>query len=167
MDTTIFQGNVVVGGFIKAGAWSVPAGIIGDNAMDSANPISVSKYLPRQVDCHGQSSLVTVAADQKVVYIARAAGTVNTLFMATLPVACTGGATVTVNVLKNGVNVTSTPITFTNADAAYAVKNGLLSISTFAANDVFELLISTTAPSGVVGKGITVSLDFQPSSTVL
>lgn len=60
-------------------------------------------------------------------------------------------ASVTLDLLKNGVTVLSATITLTNASTARAIYNGTISALTFVAGDLFSIKITVSSSTGMSG----------------
>lgn len=160
--STVFDGDVTISGNLQVAGFTPPASSVGNTEMDSTDPISHNKYKPRVSIDYYQKTGTVVVTETCPLHLARANGTLNSIFKAKLMVACTGGSTVGVSINKNGVSITSGAISFTSATAAYVNINGTLSGTSVTAGDVIEIVVTTTNPSGAIGQGLVVNLDFQP-----
>jgi hypothetical protein len=69
-----------------------------------------------------------------------------------------GGATVTVDVKKNGATVLSSVITLDSGNTARIMENGTLSGTTLAAGDFLEAVIVATAGGGTIPTGLLVQV---------
>lgn len=155
-------GDVVVDRIFVANQITLPASQITNVHIQAASGVDASKLDHQHARGYGTGSATTAATARQVLFIARAAGTVREL-VATLVDACAGAATVEVDLLKNGVTICTTTITFDNADADYAVLAAVLDAAEvdFVADDVFEIDVTATAGGGTLGKGIAAEVHFD------
>lgn len=91
----------------------------------------------------------TPVTREEVVYVATAASTVR-LFRAMLY--DTGTSTsITFDLKKNGVSILSSTISITHSDADKTVKDGTLSSTTLAADDVLSIAMTVSSSTGASG----------------
>lgn len=73
-------------------------------------------------------------------------------------VACVGGATVTLDVLKNGTTILTAPITLDNANTARVAEAGSISVASLVDGDVLEVVIVATVGGGTLATGLFYNL---------
>ncbi len=134
---------------------TLPANCVGDANFTAASPLGVDKqghqYLKGLAQVHGSAA----AAERRVVHVARAAGVLDD-FRAGVVVACTGNATVTVDLRKNGTTVLDAPIVLDNTNTAFAKEAAGVSAAAddYVAGDVFEVVVTVNAGTGALGQGL-------------
>jgi hypothetical protein len=67
---------------------------------------------------------------------------------------CSGAATITLDLKKNGTTVLASVITLDNANAARVAEAGTLSVVSLVAGDVLEIVVTATAGGGTIGTGL-------------
>lgn len=91
-------------------------------------------------------------AETKVVHVVKGATGTIVAFRAGSIVAATSTGVATVNLKKNGTTVLSAVITLDNANTAYIVEEGTISVPALAAGDVLTVEVavsSTVLPTGL------------------
>jgi hypothetical protein len=147
-------GDTYVNGTLQAKTLIVPAGAIVDSNVAAGANIDALKLRHVTVVTHRQKDGTAVVTQTELVgIIAGATGTILT-FQACLTAACTGAGTVTVDLQKNGVSVLSAAISFSNADAANAVKAGTINTAAVVQGDLLRVVVTATAGGGAVGQGL-------------
>ena len=150
-DPVIFSGGVQ----ISAGTtFGLPALCVGNTQMNPSDPVAALKmehrFMPRMSQPFGTAAV----AERKVVHRARAAGTVTAYWVGSTA-ANVGAATVTVDLLKNGVTVLVSPVVLTSANAAFvAVAATLAAGAAYAAGDVLEVSETVAAGGGTLAQGV-------------
>lgn len=148
-DPQYFSGPVTFSGTV-----ALPPGSVGDGQMIPGNPVSAPNLQHRFMPRLSQPFGVAAVAERKAVHRARAPGTV-TSFWAGLTAACIGAATVTIDLLKNGVSMLSAPVVLTSATAAFGSVAGALSgAAAYVAGDVIEVSVTVAAGGGTLGQGV-------------
>lgn len=143
----------------------LPSECVGNADIEEDAGIEASKIEHPIRHTYAQAMGAVVASVTKVgVHISRATGTIVS-FEAALTQANVGAATVTVDLKKNGTTCLTGAISFSSADANYAVKAGTLSVTTFDDDDVFELTIVATAGGGTLAQGLTVHTQLYEDAT--
>lgn len=138
----------------------VPDSSFGDSQIGATNPILATKLKHQHNPVYAQAHGSAAATERKVVHVARAAGEVVAID-AGIVVAAMGGATVTIDLKKNGTTVLSAVITIDNAKVAYAKEAGAISSASYSAGDVFELVVTATAGGGTLPQGLFVEPVFR------
>lgn len=160
--STYIDGDLQVGGALKAGSLALPSNSVGDTEVKATAPLGHTKYKPRDRVFYQEAHGTAVASKTVMLLIAHQIGTiVSTSFKAALKTACAGAATVVLVLKKNGVSITSGSISFDSGDANYDVLSGTLSDTALAVDDVLEIEITATAGGGTIGQGLIATLDIQ------
>lgn len=157
MAVNVIDGDLTVRGTLAPTALNAPAGCIGDTQASGSSPLGVTKTTHRHVRTLAQVHGSAASAERRAVHRAHAAGTVAAVRVGVV-VACIGDSTITVDVQKNGTTILSAPVVIDNANAAYAVEAGSVSVAAYVADDVFEVLVTVSAGTGTLGQGLTVDL---------
>jgi hypothetical protein len=135
----------------------VPASSFGDDDIDASDPLGCTKvdhqYIAQMAQAHGTAA----TAERRVVHIARAAGTFVSVQVCPV-VAATGDSTATVDVKKNGTTILSGTVTIDNGDVAYSKTSAALSVTSYVAGDVIEVVQTVSAGTGTLPQGMTTTV---------
>lgn len=155
MPLNRIDGSLYVGGRLTADAFDPPNGSVGDNAMNSANPIGTDKARHLHAKVHSQPDDGSVFDEIVAIHVAVVTGVVEQ-FQAGLRVACIGDSTLTVDLLKNGVSMLSDIVDLDSAIDAYdQVVAGIEpTMAAYAVGDVFEIEVIVTDGTGTPGEGL-------------
>ena len=135
-----------------------PPGCIGDLQFNPSAPLDATKMKHRHARLLAQPFGVPAVAERRVVHRARAAGVVTSAY-AGLTAPGTGNATVTVDVLRNGVSMLTSPVVLGSTVVAYnSLPAPLVASPVYAAGDVIEAVLTVAAGTGVLGQGAFVAL---------
>ena len=135
------------------------AGCVGDSQVASLAGIAASKLEHQHRPNYSQESDTTTADEAHVIHAVKGtAGTLKTFEIGQV-VANIGAATVTVDLLKNGVSVLVAAVELTAVEAAYAMKAGTIDTAAVAADDILEVSVVAVAGGGTIGKGVFALLD--------
>lgn len=136
------------------------AGFLGKEHVEAGAGLEASKLEHEHRALYAQESATTaIAGDDYVIHVVRGlTGTVKS-FAAGVVVACVDGATITVDLHKNGVSILVAPIVIDNGDAAYAIVEGVIDTAAVAHDDVLEVVVTVAAGGGTIGKGVFAVLD--------
>jgi hypothetical protein len=151
------------GALSVAGAVTVPASSFGDREADASDPITATKLQHQWQRLFAQDHGSAAVAERRVIHLARGAGTVVAVRAGSV-VACVGGATITVDVKKNGTTILSASIVLDSANTAYIPEAGTVSVGTYAADDVFEVVVTVAAGGGTIGQGLFVDVCFREAA---
>lgn len=144
--------------FVGKGA-TLPAATINAGHIVAAAGIEATKIqqqIRRRIEIEAAT---TVTTSKRGIHLQQGVGSL-VRFRAYLADANAGAATITVDLLKNGVSVLDAPLSFDSGDADYAILEGVFDtpIAALAADDRFEVDIVATAGGGTVGKGLVCEL---------
>lgn len=143
----------------------IPPNSVGDSQVKASEPITAAKLYHRVQPITAQDHGSAVVARREPIHVAYKQGTIVE-FACSLVVASTGNSTITIDLYKNGVTVLTTPLILTATNAtAYTQVVSAISNNSFAADEVYETVVTVNAGSGTLGQGITCALtvDEKPS----
>jgi hypothetical protein len=147
--------ELVVGTLTMQGG-SLPASVVGNSNVTAGAGIDASKLERQVVRGFSQSGTATTVT-QPVHVVSGATGTVLRAYAGSI-VAAVGNATVTVRFRKNGTTILSSDITLDNANTAYIVEQGTLSVTSAVAGDMFDVVITATVGTGTLPTGLVVGM---------
>jgi len=154
-DKGRWPGDLHVAGNLSADSMSPPDGSVGDSAIEAGANVSALKleqqYMPT-VRTAG-----AVANKTEVLHVANAPGTLFEISAGTITL-CTGTASITIDVLKNGVSVLSADLVLDSGNTARVLELASLDPAAvdYDAGDWFEVTITIATPTGAVGSGLVV-----------
>lgn len=165
MAVTVLQGDVHVAGSLTAGKMTLPEAVVSDKNVAAGAAIDPNKSTGRGRFCYAQESDTSAATESRVIHAVY--GTLGELisFRAGSVVANIGAATVTVDLLLNGVSVLTAPITLSASHTAYQLVAATFSVSSIATTNVLEVAIAATAGGGTLAKGVFAELVLNESGT--
>lgn len=153
MAVSTIEGALRVRGSLVADSISLPANTVGDAEVGTASPITADKLIHQYGPVFDQPN-TTATSETRVIHVARGPGTI-VAFRAGTIAACSGAATITVDLKKNGTTVLSSVITLDNANTARVVEAGTISgTQTVGDGDVLEVVTVATAGGGTLGTGL-------------
>ncbi len=159
MPSTFTEKVYMQAGLVVSGTGTVfPDDSVGNAAIKEAEPIGATKLQHRHVARMAQVHGSAASAERRIAHIARGAG-VLTEVKVSLLVAAVGGATVTIDVKKNGATMLTGTVGLTSADVAYATASGVVSGGgAYAAGDVIEIVQTVAAGGGTLPQGVCTEL---------
>lgn len=149
-----------VKGSLTCKTFSPPASCITDAAVAAAANIDADKLQHRFRVTFNQIHGSVATTERRPVYCARTTGVVYSIKAGSV-VACSGAATITVDLKKNGTTMLTGVITLDNANTAYIVESGTLSVTSLVAGDMLEIVVVATAGGGTLGQGLFVTVDID------
>ena len=168
MGANNINGDLAVQGNLSCGTFSAPASCIMDAAVATpaggAAGVGSSKLNHRQHARYSQGN-VTIVTETRPIWITYGtAGTLKALRAGLIGVNI-GGATVAIDLYKNGASVLTAPITLNSGTAARTPAAATISNTATAAGDWFDAVITATVGGGTLGTGLYVELvvDENPS----
>lgn len=154
------QGDQVFAGAVKIlGEVTVPSGSFDNADIAEGADIDADKMLHRLHPTYGQANSAAVD-ETKVIYVAQAAGTVLAVEAGSIAKAV-GDATCTVDVKKNGTTILGGVITLDSGNTNRVVEAGTVSVTSYAAGDVFEVVIDGTIGTGTLPTGVFVTMQVE------
>ena len=134
--------NLVIGTLRVTEAVTLPNGAVTNVMIQAGADIDASKI--EAFWSHSDGIAGAATTQTRVIAIGKAVGTLIH-FRVTQVSACTGAATVTVDLKKNGTTVLDAVITLNAATAAYAVQDAVFDDDDIAEDDVFAVVVTVTA----------------------
>lgn len=152
--TNVIDGPLRVNGRLTPQQLDVPDGTIEDKDVSDSAGIGAHKL--EHEYRRGLRRGGTVAAAREPLHTVRGAAGRVLEFFAWLRVPCTGDATVTVDLLKAGQSVLSSPVTLDSTQSAYQVVEATLDPSKqdLVKNDVLEVDVQVSAGTGTLGQDL-------------
>ena len=150
----MIPGDLLVQGAINAQAISLPDNSVYDRHILAGANIAATKLQQSPRVTYSQDLGQTAQAAEEVLHFVY--GSVGTLvrFCAGMVTPCSGDATVTVDLRKNGTSVLQSPITLDSSQSGYETVNAIFSTTSVAAGDVLSIHISVNAGTGSLGSGL-------------
>jgi hypothetical protein len=135
------QGNFHVAGKLTSESMSIPSGTVNNSAVASDAALAASKLQQHHCATYHEGSGTN--ATDKTVILHKVKGANGTLksFRVDCVSACTGAATVTVDLQKNGVSVLDAVITLNSGTTA---ATGTITSDSVVANDKLTAVIDAT-----------------------
>ncbi len=149
----------------------LPAG-----CLDATHPASATKFNASNVihhfgKDHRQASGSDVASKTELVHVASYAGTING-FKVGISVAPTGGdKQYTVDLQKSTgggafASILSAVVTIDSGKSDRSVTAGTISSPTYAAGDIFQVVVTASGTTGSQGQGVVCEAFFQEQATL-
>lgn len=149
-----------VAGALTCRSFTAPAGSIDDSAIKAGAKVQASKLQHQHRLTYAQPN-TTAVAETKAVYVCYGAtGTIKDVRAGSI-VACSGNATITVDVKKNGTSIMQSPIVLDSTNQARVAEAGTVATSTLAAGDLLEVVVTVNAGTGTLGTGLFVSITVE------
>lgn len=162
---TIHQGDhKFIGDLVCTGTFRAPSGNITNDMIATDAGILTSKLQHRHRPFLSQVHGSAATAERRVVFNAKAAATVNAI-TATVSVACVSGATITIDLYKNGSSILTGTFQIDDADAAYASVTGVINNGVLAAGDKLEIVVTVAAGGGTLGQGLFVEVEVDEAAS--
>jgi len=157
----VFQKAVVFTGGVTMPAESIP-----DSAVKTAAGLQSTKIQqrPRVFGAQGDSN-DTVVADTRVIYVVSGATGTLRNFRIGCVTACTGNATITIDLKKNGTTVLAAPKVLDNSQIDRQSVEASIQTQACVQGDVFELVVTVNAGTGALGAGLFWSLTLEETAT--
>ena len=153
------DGNFIFRGIIQFLNIILPNGCVADKHIGVAAAVQASKLQHQHRSGYAQESATTAAAETRIVHVVHGTSGLAKAVKAGCVVPCVGDATITVDLLKNGVSILTAAISLTSAQAAYALVDGVIDTDTLAAGDVLEMAVAVAPGTGTLGEGVFAYVD--------
>lgn len=146
--------DVFVRGRLSMRTIDLPDGAVSDSDVAADAAIGAAKLEHQHAINYSQASGTTAAAETKVVHTVQ--GTAGSLvsIKAGMVTPCSGDATVTVDLHKNGSSILTSTITLDSTQTARELVTGTIDTATTADGDVLEIVITVSAGTGTLGSGV-------------
>jgi hypothetical protein len=148
IDAVTFGGDVVL-----------PDGVVDAADVAAGAGIEASKLGHQHAITFAQGN-TTIAAETRVIHVCGASGTMISFEAGSIG-ACTGNATITVDLKVNGSSKLSAVITLDSSNTARVAEAGTISAATLADGDVIEVVVAVNAGTGALGTGVFATLTFN------
>jgi hypothetical protein len=154
------NGNTHIDGTLTCKAFTPPANCITKTSIPVGAGIEYTKteHLHRAV--YSQPNTAATSETKAIAHVVGATGTLLN-FLAGSIAPCSGAATITIDLKKNGSSVLSAVITLDNANTARVAEAGTITTTGVAAGDLLEIVITATAGGGTLGTGLYVVLNWK------
>lgn len=158
------SGDFYYAGEVKLADVDLPASCVSNSHIDSSAAIAASK-LQHQHPVHWQQPNTAATTETRVIYRCYGAtGTILGVYAGSIAKAV-GDSTVTVDVKKNGTTILTGVITLDNANTNRVAEAGTLSVTTLAAGDVLEVVITATVGTGTLPTGVFATVTVKEDAT--
>jgi len=136
--------DVRIEGDLQANSMSVPSGTISDGQVTANAAIDADKlqHLHKAGTNFASAIGSTASSREEIVFVVSTTASIRAVHALLNDTGTTG--TVAFDCKKNSTSVLSTSISFSTSDADRTVKDGTLSITSLAADDILSLSISST-----------------------
>jgi hypothetical protein len=155
--------NLIVTGTTRLlGSAYFPADCVGDLQVKGDAAVQTVKQVHKHRKAYGQSG--TAASVTIPIHVVNGVtATVISLKAGTIA-PCTGNATITIDLKKNGTTAISAVITLDSANTARVVEAATITVPAGAVGDFYELVVVATAGSGGLGTGLLVELEIDEAA---
>ncbi len=130
------------------------SGCVSDKHVAADAAVAVTKLQHQHRATYAQESATTAAAETRTIHVVHGtAGLVKAIKFGCVT-ACLLGATITIDLLKNGVSILDAPFVIDVGDVAYALVAGVIDTEAVTASDVLEIDVAVAAGGGTIGEGL-------------
>lgn len=157
---TRISGDVHVDGALSCKTFTPVAASIGDSQIAAAAGIAATKLEHQHRLIFAQPN-TTATAETRVVHVVRGATGTLTDVRAGSIAACTGNATMTVDLKKNGSSVLTAVITLDSTNTARVAEAGTLASTSVVVGDVLEIVTAVNAGTGALGTGLFAAVTLE------
>lgn len=170
MGQTIIDQDMHIRGTLSAQTLAPPAGCITDAAVAASAAIDASKLIRHQsVDVELCPLGTNVAAINKLLHIARAAGTLMG-FEVAITGAMTGDRTVTIDLQRSTgggafATVLTATIGLTSATVVRTATAGTINTTAVADGDIYQIVVTLGGSSGTLAQGLLATLHLEEQYT--
>lgn len=158
MAASRLDGDLYVVGNINSRTRTYPAGSISNADIAAAAAIAATKQIQQHVKHVSQESGTAVPDEEFCIHVVYGATGTAVAFEAGAVVPSVGGATVSVELHKNGTTILSSAITLNSNQTAYETVTATIGTTSLVDGDVLEVLIDGTVGGGTLAKGVFASL---------
>lgn len=149
-EDLLFTGDVVFAGQVV-----LPTATIRNDHVRTDAAVGAEKLQHQNISVWSQSG--TMATERRAVYVAKSAGQLQYV-KAGCRTACTGDATLTIQVKVNGADVLSSGIVLDSSTTPLTLVNGALATAAYSANAIIEVDVTADSGTGTLGSGAFVTL---------
>lgn len=155
----VIDTDLNVQGHLTSRTMKIPSGTVTNDAVNGSAAIAATKIQKPRLLEYGQNGTATTVTVP--IYVTNGATATVQGIKAGSIAACSGAATITVDLRKNGSTILSSVITLDNANTARIMESGTVSNSALVAADFLELVITATAGGGTLGTGLLVQVEIH------
>lgn len=157
MPQSTHDGDLYVRGTLRANSLAVPANAVGNDQVNAGDPLAATKVEHQFVKVYeqGRATNLTTTTGQ-VVHSAYADGEVVEVAAGYTVAGSSWTGSAVVDVKKNGTSVLSGTITLDAGNTVYVPETGTLSTPAYSADDALEVVVTVTAGTGTLPKGLFV-----------
>lgn len=152
MAEMVIPSDLFVNGHLRALTVTLPNSSVSNASVASGANVDAAKLQHQHRAGHSQPN-TTATTETRAVHYAYGAGTI-VAFHAGSIAANIGAATVTVDLRKNGTTVLSSVVTLDSGNTARVSEAGTVSVTSYAAGDLLEVVITATAGGGTLATGV-------------
>lgn len=149
------DGDLQIGGRLMPKYLSYPDQSLDSAAVAADAGIAASKLEHQHQPTFAQPN-TTATAETRALHVARGAGEIVAFKAGSIAV-CSGNATMTADLRKNGTSVLSAVITLDSANTNRVAEAGTVTTATLAAGDLLEVVTTVNAGTGALGTGLFAS----------
>jgi hypothetical protein len=162
MTPTTLQGNLIINGRVTPKELDYPVGSLTNAGLSPSADLETHKMRHQYRGVHADKSGTTTAAFSAVLFHAHGTGELKGFRVGNIA-PCIGDSTITVDLKKNGSTVLSSTVVLDNANTARVAEIATVnpSLIAYAANDVFEMVVTVSAGTGTLGTGLFGSATFN------
>jgi hypothetical protein len=151
------DGDLVVTGNISARTFTPPTGSVLNASVSPTAAIAATKIQKPRLTRLNQNG--TATAETRAVYECRGVtATIQGMRVGSIG-PCVGGATITVDLKKNGTTVLSGVVTLNNANTARVAVDAAVTSTALVVGDWLEVVVTATAGGGTIGTGLFVQVE--------
>lgn len=162
MASSNIDGDLYVRGTLRANNFTPPNNSVGNAQFNSGDPLDANKQQQQFNRTYTTANGSAVADGSGPIHVAFGQGSVYGV-EAGLVTANLSGATVVIDVLKNGVSIMTSALTLDDTHANREVVVGTVdgTLGQYVADDVFEVTVNATVGGGTLGQGLFVLVVFR------
>lgn len=153
MPESVWQGDHFVNGNFRATSMTLPAGGVSNSQVAAGAGLDTSKLNHRHRFRYSQPNTTATTETKAIGYVYGATGTLIAFHVGSIVPNLTT-ATVTVNLLKNGVSMLTAAVTLNNANTARVSVTGSLASTALVTGDLLEVVVTATAAGGTLATGV-------------
>lgn len=152
------ENDLLVTGTLTCRALGVNTATITNAMVHATADVDASKLEHQYQHVVADAYATSATSYRKLIHDVRGATGTLLEFRCRASQANVGDSTVTIQLKKNGSNILSASVSFSSADAAFALKTGTFTSTALVADDYLEVDITATVGTGTLAKGMIISL---------
>ncbi len=162
----VIPSDLYVSGRISCQYLTIPAETVSNDnfTTDTSKRLATTKQVHQHNRTHSQANTTATSETRVLAEVRGATGTLKG-FTAGSIVPCTTGATITVDLRKNGTTVLTAVITLNGSSVAYVSQTGTFASTSLVQGDVLTAVITATVGSGTLGTGTFCTLVWDEDPT--